>query len=81
MDRAQKQQLINDVTQYFKTRQWFNGAGFDGDIMVIAYNYYPALDIKFVKEASLHFGVNLELRDIRVVLPGSRKDDVPPYVR
>jgi hypothetical protein len=81
MDKAQKQKLINDVTNYFRNRTWFNGAGFEGETLIVAYNFYPALDIKFIKEAMQHFGIHFDLRDIKSILPGQNKDDVPPYVR
>jgi hypothetical protein len=81
MDRQQKQKIINDVTEEFKKRQWFNGCGFDGDRLVIAYNYYPAFELVQFKSAMLRYGVEYELKDIRVIMPGSQKDDVPSYMR
>ena len=81
MDKQQKQRIINAVTEEFKPRQWFNGCGFDGDRLIIAYNYYPAFELVPFKSAMLKYGVEYEMKDIRVVLPGSQKDDVPSYMR
>lgn len=81
MDKLKKQQIINDVTNFFKPKQWFNGAGFEQDTLIIAYNFYPAFEMKDIKEALLRIGTHFEMRDIRVILPGSQKDDVPSYIR
>lgn len=81
MDRQQKQRIINGVTEELKPRQWFNGCGFEGDRLIIAYNYYPAFELVAFKTAMLKYGVEYELKDIRVVLPGSQKDDVPSYIK
>jgi hypothetical protein len=81
MDRQQKQTIINEVTNFFRNKQWFNGCGFTQDTLIIAYNYYTAFELKDVKEAMIKFGVQFEMKDIRVVLPGSQKDDVPPYIK
>jgi len=81
MDRQQKQNIINSVTEQFKRRQWFNGCGFDGEKLVIAYNYYPAFELVSLKTELVKYGVEYELKDIRVVMPGSQKDDVPSYIK
>jgi hypothetical protein len=81
MEKQQKQALINEVTQIFKNRQWFNGAGFPEETLIIAYNYYPAFELKDIKEALLKYGVQFELKDIRNILPNSNRDDVPNYIR
>lgn len=81
MDRQKKQSIINAVTEEFKRRQWFNGCGFDDDRLVIAYNYYPAFELVQFKSAMLKYGVEYDLKDIRVVMPGSQKDDVPSYIK
>jgi hypothetical protein len=81
MDKTQKQQIINEVTSHFRNKQWFNGAGFQDENLIIAYNFYPALDLKYIQESMHKFGISFALKDIKVVLPGSQKDDVPPYIR
>lgn len=82
MDKSTKQQIINEVTNTFRHKQWFNGAGFpDGDKLVVAYNYYPAFELVEIKTALQKFGVEYEFKDIRSVLPGSQKDEQPPYIR
>jgi hypothetical protein len=83
MDKQRKQQIINEVTSRFQHKQWFNGAGFEPntDRLIIAYNYYPAFELVELKSALLNCGVEYELKDIRVVLPGSQKDDVPSHIR
>lgn len=81
MDKSQKQTIINEATNHFRSKQWFNGAGFDGERLVIAYNYYPAFELTEVKTALLKWGCEYELKDIRAVLPGSQRDDVPPHVK
>ncbi len=81
MDRQQKQQIVNEVTNHFRNKQWFNGAGFVEDRLIVAYNYYPAFEMVEVKTSLLRWGCEYELKDIRVVLPGSQKDDVPSYIR
>ena len=81
MDKSQKQQLINTVTDVFRNRQWFNGAGYINETLVIAYNYYPAFEIKEIKETMIKVGVQYEMQDIRNVMPGSQRDDVPSHVR
>jgi hypothetical protein len=81
MDRIQKQNIINSVTDEFKRRQWFNGCGFEGDRLVIAYNFYPAFELVDFKSSMMKYGVEYDLKDIRVVVPGSRKDDIPDYMK
>lgn len=82
MTKSQKQQIINEVTHIFKNKQWFNGAGFpEGDRLIIAYNYYPAFELVEVRTALSKLVVEYELKDIRVILPGSQKDDQPPYIK
>lgn len=83
MDRQQKQQIINEVTNEFKRKSWFNGCGFinNDDVLTIAHNFYPAFELKEIKEAMIKYSVRFELKDIRVVQPGSQKDDVPPYIK
>lgn len=83
MTNYEKQQIINDVTNVFRGKQWFNGAGFvnNGDKLTIAYNFYPALDLKDIKEKMSLFNVEYELRDIETVKPGSRKNDIPSYIK
>ena len=82
MDKSSKQNIINQVTRNFSNKQWFNGAGFpDGDKLVVAYNYYPAFELVAIKSYLSQIGVEYELRDIRQVLPGSQKDEVPSYIR
>ncbi len=81
MDKSQKQNIINEVTNALKHRQWFYGAGFEGDKLIIGYNFYPAFELKEVKEALHKYGVENELRD-RVNIPGGqRNDDIPNYMR
>lgn len=81
MDKAQKQLIINEVTNALKNRQWFYGAGFEADKLIIGYNYYPAFELKEVKEALHKYAVEHELRD-RVNIPGGqRTDDTPSYMR
>lgn len=81
MEKSAKQNIINQVTQHFSNKQWFNGAGFpDGDKLVVAYNYYPAFELVAIKSYLSQIGVEYELRDIRQILPGSQKDEVPPYI-
>jgi hypothetical protein len=85
MEKVRKQQIINEVTSFFSNKQWFNGAGFsdamEPDKLIVAYNYYPAFELVEVKTALMKWPVQYELKDIRVLMPGSQKDDVPPYVR
>lgn len=82
MDKSKKQQIINQVTAHFSNKQWFNGAGFpDGDKLVVAFNYYPAFELVAIKTYLSTTGVEYELRDIRNVLPGSQRDDTPPYIK
>ena len=91
MTNNQKQAIINDVTNVFRNKQWFNGAGFMKDAtmlgdntekLIIAYNYHPALEMKEVKEAMARFPVQYELRDIRSVLPNSQQnDDLPSHMK
>jgi hypothetical protein len=82
MDKSSKQNIINQVTRNFSNKQWFNGVGFpDGDKLVVAYNYYPAFELVAIKSYLSQIGVEYELRDIRQVLPGSQKDEVPSYIR
>lgn len=82
MDKSKKQQIINEVTARFQHKQWFNGAGFpDGDKLVVAYNYYPAFELVEIKSYLAKTGVEYDLRDIRNVLPGSQKDEIPPYIK
>lgn len=82
MDRQKKQSIINSVTEEFKSRQWFNGCGFpEGDRLVIAYNYYPAFELVQFKSAMMKYGVEYDLKDIRVVQPGSQRDDIPSYMK
>ncbi len=81
MEKSKKQTIIDGVTNHFRNKQWFNGAGFNENTLIIAYNYYPAFELLEIKESLQKVGVEYELKDIRSVLPGSQKDDVPPYVR
>lgn len=81
MDKSHKQSIINAVTNEFKKRQWFNGCGFEGDRLIVAYNFYPAFELVDFKSAMTKYGVEYDLRDIRNIIPGSQKDDVPPYIR
>jgi hypothetical protein len=81
LNNSQKQTIINNVTQEFKRRQWFNGCGFDGNKLIIAYNFYPAFELVNFKTEMIKYGVEYELKDIRVVMPGSQKSDIPPYIR
>ena len=83
MDKQQKQRIINEVTDEFRRRQWFNGCGFinDDESLTIAYNYYPAFELKEIKENMAKYPVRFELKDIRTVMPGSQKDDVPSHMR
>ena len=81
MTNERKQQIINEVTNHFRNKQWFNGAGFTEDTLIVAYNYYPAFELAAIKTKLLPYGNSYELKDIRNILPNAQKDDVPPYVR
>lgn len=81
MDKQKKQVIIYEVTDHFRNKQWFNGAGFEEDRLIIAYNYYPAFELAEIKTALLRWGCQYEMKDIRVLMPGSQKDDVPPYIK
>jgi hypothetical protein len=81
MTKQEKQNIINAVTNTFRGRQWFNGAGFNDDRLIIAYNYYPAFELTSIKTEMLKFGVQYDLEDIRKVLPGSQTDDYPDHIK
>jgi hypothetical protein len=81
MDKSQKQNIINEVTNNLKTRSWFYGAGFEGDKLIIGYNFYPAFELKQVKEALVKYGIEHELRDRQNIPGGQRADDTPSYMK
>ena len=70
LTKSQKQQIINDITNHFRRCQWFNGVGFMGsregylqETIVIAFNFYPVLELKDVKEYMLQYDIPYELKD------------------
>ncbi len=82
MNRQDKQNIINSVTNEFRGRQWFNGAGFEGDKLIIAYNYYPALEMFNIKESLVKYNIEYGFKDIRDIMPNGRKnDDIPNYIK
>jgi len=83
LTKSQKQDIINKVTAALKTKQWFNGAGFVEDRLVVAYNYYPAFEaLEFRKTISALCPVEWEMKDIRTILPLTRQDDdIPSHMQ
>lgn len=85
MTNEQRQQIQTGVDNFFRNRTWFAGSGFKDpvypDKLIIAYNFFPAFDLVDFKTNMLKFGVEYELKDIRVVLPNSHRDDIPSYIR
>lgn len=81
LTKSAKQRIVNGATAALKNRQWFNGAGFNGDRLIIAYNYYPAFELREAKELISSFGVEYELVDIRTVMPNSQNDDIPSHMK
>jgi hypothetical protein len=81
MNNNDKQKIINDVTNVLRNRQWFAGAGFENETLIIAFNFYPAFEILEVKEAAARYGVQYELKDIKHLRPDLQHDDVPSYMR
>ena len=85
LTNAQRQQIQDSVDNTLKRRSWFAGSGFKDpmypDKLIIAYNFFPAFELVEFKTEMLKFGVEYELKDVRVLKPGSHSDEIPPYIR
>jgi hypothetical protein len=55
--------------------------GFEGDKLIVAYNFYPALELVEFKSTMSRFGVEYELKDIRNIMPDAPNDDIPSHMR
>lgn len=69
MTREQKNTILHEMLDKFRTKQWFRGSRFEGppdrleETLVIGINYHPAMEMQSIREITQKYNVPFEFKN------------------